>query len=116
MDNSHIITTDTQSITQSITDGPMIQKAKTEANKTTAEFNDVANSRRVPDQKTATGQSLTHYHSMFYTILSWKNPRVTAIIYATITTFIFFTRYVPILKYLFKATYIILGSTLLFFT
>ncbi|KAF2227431.1 Reticulon-domain-containing protein [Elsinoe ampelina] len=94
---------------QNISQGPVAQKAREEANKTSNEFGNVAASRRVPDQKTATGQPLTHYHSMFYNILSWENPRVTGIAYATIVTFIFFTRYVPILKYFFKASYVILG-------
>ncbi|GAM89826.1 hypothetical protein ANO11243_078650 [Dothideomycetidae sp. 11243] len=93
----------------SIANRPMAQKAKEEANITSTQFSNVANSRRIPDQQTATGQSLTHYHSMFYNILSWENPRVTGIAYASIVAFIFFTRYVPILKYFFKASYTILG-------
>lgn len=92
--------------------GPVAQKAKEEANKTSEQFANVANSRQVPDQTTATGQPLTQYHSLFFNVLSWQNPRVTGIAYATIVTFIFFTRYVPVLKYFFKATYTILGSEL----
>ncbi|KAF4554291.1 Reticulon-like protein [Elsinoe fawcettii] len=117
--NSESLTmTDTQSAydavansntAQNISQGPVAQKAREEANKTSNEFGNVAASRRVPDERTATGQPLTHYHSMFYNILSWENPRVTGIAFATIVTFIFFTRYVPILKYFFKASYVILG-------
>lgn len=88
----------------------MAQQAKDQVDKTSVQFNNVANSRRVPDHQTATGQNLTHYHSLFYNILSWENPRVTGIIYTTIITFIFFSRYVPILKYFCKASYTILGS------
>ncbi|PSK54757.1 Reticulon-like protein 1 [Elsinoe australis] len=94
---------------QNISQGPMAEKAKEQANKTSNEFSNVAASRQIPDQKTATGQNLTHYHSMFYNILSWENPRVSGIAYASIVTFIFFTRYVPVLKYFFKASYMILG-------
>lgn len=43
----------------------------------------------------------------------WKNPRFTTISYASIITFIFFTRYVPVLKYVFKGLYIVLGSKFL---
>lgn len=80
--------------------------------KTANEFRNVLDSRRVPDQTAANGQALTHYHSLFYNILSWKNPRVTTISYASIIVFIFFTRYVPVLKYVFKGLYIVLGSKL----
>ncbi|KAG9666926.1 hypothetical protein KCU76_g17843, partial [Aureobasidium melanogenum] len=79
--------------------------------KTSQEYSNLMDSKRVPDQPAATGQPLTHYHSFFYNLLSWENPRVTTISFASILTFIFFTRYVPILKYLFKALYIILGIT-----
>ena len=88
----------------------MAQKARDEANKTSSQFSNVANSRVTPSETTATGQPLTHYHSMFYNILSWENPRVTGIAFASIIIFIFFTRYVPVLKYFFKAAYTILGG------
>ena len=44
--------------------------------KTANEFQNVADSRKTPDQAAATGQPLTHYHSMFYNILSvrWTVP------------------------------------------
>jgi len=38
--------------------------------KTANEFRNVMDSRVVPDEKAATGQPLTHYHSMFFNILS----------------------------------------------
>jgi len=37
----------------------MADKAKIEADKTSNEFNNVVNSRKVPDQPAATGQPLT---------------------------------------------------------
>lgn len=97
-------------VTQNITSGPAAQAVFDEKDKTASEFRNVIDSRKVPEQTTATGQPLTHYHSMFYNILSWQNPRVTTISYASIVTFIFFTRYVPVLKYVFKGLYVILGS------
>ncbi|KAI4730396.1 hypothetical protein E4T49_01865 [Aureobasidium sp. EXF-10728] len=96
---------------QNLANGPAAEKAKIEGQKTSQEYSNLMDSKRVPDQPAATGQPLTHYHSFFYNLLSWENPRVTTISFASILTFIFFTRYVPILKYLFKALYIVLGIT-----
>ncbi|KAI5199934.1 hypothetical protein E4T39_06001 [Aureobasidium subglaciale] len=96
---------------QNIANGPAAEKARIEGEKTSQEFSNLMDSKKVPEQPAATGQPLTHYHSFFYNLLSWENPRVTTISFASILTFIFFTRYVPILKYLFKALYIVLGIT-----
>ncbi|KAI4750098.1 hypothetical protein E4T51_16545 [Aureobasidium sp. EXF-12344] len=96
---------------QNLANGPAAEKARIESEKTSQEYSNLMDSKRVPDQPAATGQPLTHYHSFFYNLLSWENPRVTTISFASILTFIFFTRYVPILKYLFKALYIVLGIT-----
>ncbi|KAI4769338.1 hypothetical protein E4T52_15620 [Aureobasidium sp. EXF-3400] len=96
---------------QNLANGPAAEKARIESQKTSQEYSNLMDSKRVPDQPAATGQPLTHYHSFFYNLLSWENPRVTTISFASILTFIFFTRYVPILKYLFKALYIVLGIT-----
>jgi len=56
---------------------------------------------------------LTQYHSFFYTLLSWKHPRATGIAFATNVIFIFASRYLPILPWAFKLTYITLGVTAL---
>ena len=48
----------------------MAESAKVQMDKTSNEFSNVAASRKVPDQPAATGQPLTHYHSLFYNILS----------------------------------------------
>ena len=39
--------------------GPVAQQAKAEGAKTRDEFADLANSKQIPEQKTATGQNLT---------------------------------------------------------
>lgn len=39
--------------------GPVGQQAKAEGAKTRDEFADLANSKQIPEQKTATGQNLT---------------------------------------------------------
>lgn len=96
--------------TQSVTNGPVADKARVEAGKTKDEFSNLANSRQTPEARTATGQELTHYHSMFYNLLSWENPRATSIAFASTIVFIFFTRYVPVISYVLKGLYIVLGG------
>ena len=60
----------TQSVKDTIGNGPVADVAKDQHAKTTNEISRLANSRTTPDQSTATGQPLTHYHSFFYTLLS----------------------------------------------
>ncbi|KAK5624317.1 hypothetical protein RRF57_000033 [Xylaria bambusicola] len=108
---------------------------KDQTAKTGAEFSNLADSRRTPSNLAATGQPLTHYHSFFSELLSWKNPRkhltacaiicmldsanrtlvigASGIAYASIVAVIFATRYLDIIRYLFKATWMILGFTVL---
>lgn len=101
----------TQSTMDSIKNGPMADKARLEGDKTKSELNNLAASRQTPSSTTATGQELTHYHSFFYNLLSWENPRATAISFVAIVTFIFVTRYLPVVRYSLKALYLILGIT-----
>jgi len=96
---------------QSINNGPMADKARAEADQTKSEFSNLANSRQTPETQTATGQNLTHYHSLFYNLLSWENPRATSISYATIVTLIFVCRYLPIARYGLRLTWMVLGIT-----
>ncbi|ORX95964.1 Reticulon-domain-containing protein [Clohesyomyces aquaticus] len=91
--------------------GPVAQNVKAETAKTRDEFADLANARQTPEQPAATGQPLTHYHSMFYRLLSWKNPRATAISFAVSVLFIFAARYLNVIRYIFKAVYMTLGAT-----
>ncbi|KAI7680440.1 hypothetical protein KC353_g22071, partial [Hortaea werneckii] len=60
---------------QNLRDGPAAEKARQEAAQTKSEFGNLASSRQTPSSQTATGQNLTHYHSFFYNLLSWENPR-----------------------------------------
>lgn len=101
----------TQSVKDTVNQGPVAQSIKDQSAKTSSEFQDLANARTVPEQPAATGQPLTHYHSMFYRLLSWKNPRATAISYLTIVLFIFAARYLDIVRYIFKGLYLVLGVT-----
>lgn len=96
---------------QQITNGPVADKARTEVNATKNEFTNLANSRQTPQTTTADGQDLTHYHSLFYNLLSWENPRATAVSYTTIVLFVFAFRYVPVARYLLRVMYLLLGAT-----
>lgn len=100
-----------QSTMDSMKNGPMADKARIEGDKTKSELSNLASSRQTPSTKTASGQDLTHYHSFFYNLLSWENPRATAISYASIVIFIFATRYLPLVRYGLKGLYMILGIT-----
>ncbi|EKG17191.1 Reticulon [Macrophomina phaseolina MS6] len=101
------------SLAQQAVNGPVGQSVKSETAKTQSEFRDLADARRVPNQPAATGQPLTHYHSMFYRLLSWKNPRATGISFACSVLFIFAGRYVNIVRYIFKLLWVTLGCTAL---
>jgi hypothetical protein len=81
--------------------------------KTQAEFASLAASRTTPTTSAATGQPLTHYHSFFSNLLSWENPRASAIAYGSIILFIFAARYLDILRYFFRLTWLTLGVTVL---
>lgn len=98
-------------ITQSVTNGPVADNIKDQHAKTQAEFSNLAASRQTPATPAATGQPLTHYHGFFGSLLSWENPRASGIAYASIVLFIFAARYLDIIRYTFKISYMVLGIT-----
>lgn len=98
-------------LTQSVTNGPVAENVKDQHAKTQAEFSNLAASRTTPAAPAATGQQLTHYHSFFSSLLSWDNPRASGIAFLTVVTFIFAARYLDILRYAFKLTWMTLGVT-----
>ncbi|EFX05896.1 cell lysis protein [Grosmannia clavigera kw1407] len=51
----------------------------------------------------------TYFHSFFSNLLSWDNPRSSAIAYASIVTFIVAGRYLDVVRWAFKLTWIVLG-------
>ncbi|KAK1147524.1 hypothetical protein N8T08_000865 [Aspergillus melleus] len=91
--------------------GPVVDNIKSEASRTGQEFRELRNTRSTTPVTTATGQPLTHYHSLLYSLLSWEQPRATAASFATVVTFIFAARYLPLLRWVFKFTYVALGFT-----
>ncbi|OQO10206.1 hypothetical protein B0A48_04563 [Cryoendolithus antarcticus] len=96
---------------QQLANGPAADKVRGEATATKNEFSNLAAARTVPDAQTATGQNLTSYHSLFYSLLSWENPRATAISFVAIVTTIIVARYVPVDRYVLKALFTVLGIT-----
>lgn len=96
-----------------IANGPVAANMKDQTAKTSAEFSNLADARRTPSRPAATGQPLTHYHSFFSELLSWNNPRASAIAYASIVSLIFAVRYLDIIRYVFKLTWMTLGVTVL---
>jgi hypothetical protein len=96
-----------------ITIGPAAESVKNQTAKTQSEFSNLAASRQTPATPAATGQQLTQYHSLFSSLLSWNNPRASGIAYATIVSFIFAARYLDILRYGLKLTWVTLLVTVL---
>jgi hypothetical protein len=45
--------------------------------------------------------------------LSWENPRASGIAYVSVVLFIFAARYLDIIRYTFKISYMVLGITVL---
>jgi len=99
-------------ITQNIANGPVADTVKDQSAKTSSEFSNLAASRTTPATPAATGQQLTHYHSFFSSLLSWNNPRASGIAFVSVILFIFAARYLNILRYGFKLTYLTLLVTL----
>lgn len=95
-----------------VTNGPVAQNVMDQSAKTKGELSNLAAARQTPEYTAATGQSLTHYHSFFLELLSWNNPRASAIAYASIVTLIFSIRYLDVLRWGFKLTWMILGITI----
>lgn len=94
---------------QDLANGPAAQSVMREANATGDEFSDLANSRKMPEHTAANNTPLTHYHSFFFNLLSWRNPRATSITFAAAITFIFATRYLPLVRLALKGLWTVLG-------
>jgi hypothetical protein len=70
----------------------------------------LAGSRNAPVGKAENETELTKMHSLFYNLLSWKNKRATGITFASVLAFIFAARYLPVVRYLIKFTWMSLGG------
>ncbi|KAK4143351.1 Reticulon-domain-containing protein [Dichotomopilus funicola] len=103
---------DATSAYNTVTNGPVAQNVKTQTSKATDEMSNLAAARHPPSYTAATGQPLTNYHSFFSELLSWRNPRASAIAYASLVTLIFAVRYLDVLRWAFKLTWMVLGITI----
>lgn len=102
-----------ENVKNTVVNGPVAESVKDQAAKTKNEFSSLSAARTTPAQPAATGQQLTHYHSFFFSLLSWENPRASAIAYVSIVLFIFGARYLDLVRYAFKFTWMTLGVTVL---
>ncbi|KAI1054845.1 hypothetical protein LB506_006760 [Fusarium annulatum] len=116
--NSLLETTKTSEVNaaaayQSVANGPVAQNVYDHTQKASNELSNLAAARRTPANPAATGQPLTHYHSFFSELLSWNNPRASAIAYVTIIGAIFTARYLDLLRWGLKVSWMVLGVTIL---
>ncbi|KAI1823607.1 Reticulon-domain-containing protein [Xylaria intraflava] len=90
---------------------PIAADMKDQMDKIGAEFSNISDARR-PHAR-PNGQPLTHYHSVFSELVSWNNPRASAITYTSIVALILAVRYLDVIRYFFKLTWMALGVTVL---
>jgi len=88
------------------------QNVMNQTSKATAEISNLAAARHPPSYTAANGQPLTNYHSFFSELLSWRNPRASAIAYASLVTLIFSVRYLDVVRWTFKITWMVLAITI----
>lgn len=55
-------------------------------------------------------EPLTHFHSFFYDLVTWKFPRATSCIFFSLLSAIFAFRFINVMRYVFKAAYLLLGT------
>lgn len=55
----------------------------------------------------------SNYHSLMYRLLTWQNPRESAIAFSTSAFLIVASHFVPLLRYSFKLMYLSFGATVL---
>jgi hypothetical protein len=94
-----------------VANGPVAQNVKNHTAKASSELSNLAASRKTPETPAATGQPLTHYHSFFFELLSWKNPRASAIAFVTVISTIFAARYLNLVRWALRLTWMALGVT-----
>ncbi|BDD63742.1 hypothetical protein MAP00_008605 [Monascus purpureus] len=88
-----------------------VGNVKAQASRTQNELLELKNSKVPSTKTTVTGQPLTPYHSLLYSLLSWEQPRATAVSYASVVAFILAARFLPLLRWVFKLLYLALGFT-----
>ncbi|RKF76193.1 putative cell lysis protein [Golovinomyces cichoracearum] len=103
----------TGSLAKNIAHGPIVENLMDQSARTKADISNLATTRTSSTSTTATGQPLTQYHSFFHSLFSWEHPRASGIAYIVSVLCIFAARYLNIVRYGLKVTYVILGITVL---
>jgi len=62
------------------------------------------------DQEIRPEAPLTHFHSFFYDLVTWKYPRASGLIFTSLLSTILAFRFVNVMRYIFKVAYLLLGS------
>ncbi|KAI5848932.1 Reticulon-domain-containing protein [Tricharina praecox] len=55
-------------------------------------------------------QPMSHFHSLFYDLFTWKSPKATGFFFFSTISLIFAFRYVNVLRYVFKAAYMLFAA------
>lgn len=97
---------------KNMSNGP-VENLKDQSAKTQADLSNLVASRTTPTSTAATGQPLTSYHSFFYSLLSWEHPRASGIAYLFTVMCTFAFRYLNVVRYSLKISYVLLGITVL---
>ncbi|KAH0605877.1 uncharacterized protein H6S33_004334 [Morchella sextelata] len=80
--------------------------------KTKADFQGLANSASVENDYEG-DQPLTHYHSFFFDLFTWKYPRATGFFFFSVISMITAFRFINVLRWVFKGAYLLFASAAL---
>ncbi|KAA8914546.1 Reticulon-domain-containing protein [Sphaerosporella brunnea] len=53
---------------------------------------------------------MSHFHSLFYDLFTWKHPKATGFVFFSTISLIFAFRYVNVLRYVFKGAYVLFAT------
>jgi hypothetical protein len=82
---------------------PIIQDTK-------ADFKGLASSGQTEGGYDDALQPVSHFHSLFYDLFTWKFPKATGFFFFSTISLIFAFRYVNVLRYVFKAAYMLFAA------
>jgi len=82
-----------------------------EYRKTADELNQLGARVPGPSSEHKPEQYITHFHNFFYDLFTWKFPRATGISFAAALSLIITSGYVNILRYVFKAMYLLFAAS-----
>lgn len=74
------------------------------------DFQGLASSAQTGRDVDDNGQPLSHFHSLFYDLFTWKYPKATGFFFFATISLISAFRYVNVLRYVFKAAYMLFAG------